>query len=107
MFQDYHEEHALQAFRKKDLEKNGSISALDFYDIMTTLKGHLLTTFVKENLMTVSSGLVYLDNASSHALCGRNVIWVDRYLYFRLNETKHAFTCALKMQNALKLRYNK
>ncbi|KAI0233277.1 Calcium-binding mitochondrial carrier protein Aralar1 [Lamellibrachia satsuma] len=53
---DYHEEHALQAFRKKDLEKNGSISALDFYDIMTTLKGHLLTTFVKENLMTVAGG---------------------------------------------------
>ena len=54
LLQDYHEEHALQAFRKKDVERTGSITALDFYDIMTTLKSHLLTHFVKENLLTVS-----------------------------------------------------
>ena len=52
--QDYHEEHALQAFCQKDENRSGFISALDFYNIMTLLKGHLLTDFVKENLVGVS-----------------------------------------------------
>ena len=48
-----HEEHALQAFRRRDKDQDGFISTLDFYEIMTLLKGHLLTNFVKENLLSV------------------------------------------------------
>ena len=53
-FQDFHEEHALQAFRRLDRGNTGFITSLAFYDIMTLLKSHLLTDCVKENLLTVS-----------------------------------------------------
>lgn len=53
-FQDFHEEHALQAFRRLDADKTGYISAMDFENIMISLKSYLLTPFVKENLVTVS-----------------------------------------------------
>lgn len=54
MSQDFHEEHAWQAFRGRDNNSNGYISAKDFEEIMMSLKSHLLTPFVKENLITVS-----------------------------------------------------
>ncbi|KAH7693582.1 Protein K02F3.2 a, partial [Aphelenchoides avenae] len=43
-------------FKKFDKENDGSISASDFYHIMTTVKGHLLTDFVRNNLIAVASG---------------------------------------------------
>lgn len=47
-------EHARQAFAQKDKDKNGVISALDFSDIMSTIRHHMLTPFVEENLVSVS-----------------------------------------------------
>lgn len=51
-------EHARQAFAQKDKEKNGVISAMDFSDIMSTIRHHMLTPFVEENLVSVSLSLV-------------------------------------------------
>jgi solute carrier family 25 (mitochondrial aspartate/glutamate transporter), member 12/13 len=53
---DFHEEHAVQAFKQFDKEGKGFIKAMDFYDIMTNVKSHLLTPFVKDNLVAVAGG---------------------------------------------------
>ena len=47
-------EHARQAFAQKDKGKNGVITAMDFSDIMATIRHHMLTPFVEENLVSVS-----------------------------------------------------
>lgn len=47
-------EHARQAFALKDKSKTGTISGLDFSDIMVTIRSHMLTPFVEENLVSVS-----------------------------------------------------
>jgi Ca2+-binding EF-hand superfamily protein len=52
IFQDFHEEHALQAFRKYDKDNCGNISAKDFEHLMVTLKSFLLSEFVRENIVT-------------------------------------------------------
>ncbi|KAF4087011.1 hypothetical protein AMELA_G00090660 [Ameiurus melas] len=49
-------EHARQAFAIKDKGKTGMISALDFSDIMSTIRHHVLTPFVEENLVSVVGG---------------------------------------------------
>ncbi|KAI5107193.1 calcium-binding mitochondrial carrier protein Aralar1 [Silurus meridionalis] len=49
-------EHARQAFAMKDKGKSGMISALDFSDIMSTIRHHMLTPFVEENLVSVVGG---------------------------------------------------
>ncbi|XP_076323252.1 electrogenic aspartate/glutamate antiporter Aralar, mitochondrial-like [Tachypleus tridentatus] len=53
---DFHEEHAVQAFRRYDKKKIGAITPLDFNDIMISVKSHLLTENVKQNLVTVTEG---------------------------------------------------
>lgn len=53
---DFHEEHAHQAFMRADNHNAGLISAPDFADIMKTTKQHLLTPFVRENLVVIASG---------------------------------------------------
>lgn len=52
--QDFHEVSATEAFRKADKDGSGFISALDFQDIMVSIKSHLLTKDVKTNLVAVS-----------------------------------------------------
>lgn len=47
---DFHEEHAIQAFKKKDKNKSGTISTVDFADIMLSVKSHLLSPYVRSNL---------------------------------------------------------
>ncbi|KAK3574509.1 hypothetical protein QTP86_008554 [Hemibagrus guttatus] len=47
-------EHARQAFAQKDKAKTGMISAMDFSDIMSTIRHHMLTSFVEENLVSVA-----------------------------------------------------
>ena len=54
VWQDMHEEHALQAFKERDHDRDGFISTLDFNVIIRMLKSHLLTPFVAENLITVN-----------------------------------------------------
>ena len=51
---DFHEECAMEAFKLKDPNRSGFISALDFQDIMLNVKKHLLTGEVKNHLIQVS-----------------------------------------------------
>lgn len=55
VLQDFHEEHAVQAFKKCDTKKTGVISSMDFTDIMISCKSHLLSEDVKKNLVAVAS----------------------------------------------------
>lgn len=52
---DFHEEYAMEAFKKFDKEGQGFISALDFQDIMLSIKSHLLTPNVRDNLVAAAS----------------------------------------------------
>uniref|UniRef100_A0A8R1DR93 EF-hand domain-containing protein n=1 Tax=Caenorhabditis japonica TaxID=281687 RepID=A0A8R1DR93_CAEJA len=56
LLHDFYEEQGIQAFKKYDKSGNGTISSLEFQQIMTTVKGHLLTDFVRNNLIAVSGG---------------------------------------------------
>uniref|UniRef100_A0A8C8F4F9 EF-hand domain-containing protein n=1 Tax=Oncorhynchus tshawytscha TaxID=74940 RepID=A0A8C8F4F9_ONCTS len=49
-------EHARQAFAQKDKSKSGTISAMDFSDIMATIRHHMLSPFVEENLVSAAGG---------------------------------------------------
>uniref|UniRef100_A0A673HME6 Solute carrier family 25 member 13 n=1 Tax=Sinocyclocheilus rhinocerous TaxID=307959 RepID=A0A673HME6_9TELE len=49
-------EHARQAFMQRDKAKTGTITALDFRDIMVTIRPHMLTPFVEECLVAVAGG---------------------------------------------------
>ncbi|XP_067852073.1 electrogenic aspartate/glutamate antiporter SLC25A13, mitochondrial [Heptranchias perlo] len=49
-------EHARQAFMQRDKDKSGSISVLDFKDIMVTIRPHMLTQFVEQSLVTAAGG---------------------------------------------------
>nr|DBA19830.1 TPA: hypothetical protein GDO54_015600 [Pyxicephalus adspersus] len=51
-------EHARQAFAQKDKSKTGMITALDFSDIMVTIRSHMLTAFVEENLVSAAGGTI-------------------------------------------------
>ncbi|XP_053326733.1 electrogenic aspartate/glutamate antiporter SLC25A12, mitochondrial [Spea bombifrons] len=51
-------EHARQAFALKDKNKSGMISAMDFSDIMVTIRSHMLTSFVEENLVSAAGGTI-------------------------------------------------
>ncbi|XP_034248795.1 calcium-binding mitochondrial carrier protein Aralar1 isoform X9 [Thrips palmi] len=53
---DFHEVYAMEAFRKSDKDGSGFISAMDFQDIMVSIKSHLLTKDVKANLVAAASG---------------------------------------------------
>ncbi|XP_050463119.1 calcium-binding mitochondrial carrier protein Aralar1 isoform X2 [Cataglyphis hispanica] len=52
---DFHEEYATEAFKKFDKDGAGFISALDFQDIMLSIKSHLLTKDVRDNLIAAVS----------------------------------------------------
>jgi len=52
---DFHGERAKQAFKKYDTKGQGFIAALDFHDIMSNVKSHLLTPIVKANLVAAVS----------------------------------------------------
>ncbi|KAK2921213.1 hypothetical protein Q8A73_000698 [Channa argus] len=49
------QEHAQQAVIQQDQAHNGSISALDFRDIVVTIRPHMLTPFVEECLVATNS----------------------------------------------------
>ncbi|XP_049798029.1 calcium-binding mitochondrial carrier protein Aralar1 isoform X1 [Schistocerca nitens] len=53
---DFHEEYAVEAFRRYDKNGTGFISALDFQDIMINIKSHLLTREVRANLVAAAGG---------------------------------------------------
>ncbi|KAI6230392.1 Calcium-binding carrier protein Aralar1 [Aphelenchoides fujianensis] len=56
LLHDFYEEQGLQAFKKFDKEGDGSIKAADFCTIMETVKSHLLTDFVRHNLIAIAGG---------------------------------------------------
>ena len=68
--QDFYEEHALQAFTRFDKDRDGFITALEFHDIMTTLKSHLLTHYVKQNLLPVRNSATVV---TSNKICSQYV----------------------------------
>uniref|UniRef100_UPI00358FE3EC electrogenic aspartate/glutamate antiporter SLC25A13, mitochondrial-like n=2 Tax=Myxine glutinosa TaxID=7769 RepID=UPI00358FE3EC len=49
-------EHARQAFATKDRDHTGMIPALAFSDIMVTIRPHMLSPFVQENLVSAAGG---------------------------------------------------
>ncbi|XP_078085535.1 electrogenic aspartate/glutamate antiporter SLC25A13, mitochondrial [Mustelus asterias] len=50
------QEHARQAFMQKDKDKTGSISVMDFKEIMVTVRPHMLTQFVEQSLVAAAGG---------------------------------------------------
>ncbi|KAJ1359071.1 hypothetical protein KIN20_017697 [Parelaphostrongylus tenuis] len=56
LLHDFYEEQGMQAFKSYDKTGDGTISSVDFQHIMTTVKSHLLTDFVRNNLLTLSGG---------------------------------------------------
>ncbi|XP_043215075.1 calcium-binding mitochondrial carrier protein Aralar1-like isoform X4 [Amphibalanus amphitrite] len=53
---DFREEHAVQAFKRYDKTGTGFITPVGFNSIMMTIKHHLLTPQVKDNLVAVADG---------------------------------------------------
>uniref|UniRef100_A0A8C9QS16 Electrogenic aspartate/glutamate antiporter SLC25A13, mitochondrial n=1 Tax=Spermophilus dauricus TaxID=99837 RepID=A0A8C9QS16_SPEDA len=49
-------EHAKQAFVQRDNAKSGRVTAIDFRDIMVTIRPHVLTPFVEECLVAAAGG---------------------------------------------------
>lgn len=66
-------EHAKQAFVQRDNAQSGKVTAIDFRDIMVTIRPHMLTPFVEECLVAVSylSFLFMHGNlrTGSHKMC--------------------------------------
>lgn len=56
LLHDFYEEQGVQAFKKYDRQKVGFISSVDFRKIMTSVKNHMLTDFVRNNLVAVTGG---------------------------------------------------
>ncbi|XP_066248454.1 calcium-binding mitochondrial carrier protein Aralar1 isoform X3 [Euwallacea similis] len=53
---DFHEEYAIEGFRRADKDGSGFISVLDFQDIMVSIKSHLLTKEVQSHLIEAVQG---------------------------------------------------
>ncbi|XP_017930987.1 calcium-binding mitochondrial carrier protein Aralar2 isoform X2 [Manacus vitellinus] len=49
-------EHAKQAFVQRDSAQSGRVTAMDFRDIMVTIRPHMLTPFVEECLVAAAGG---------------------------------------------------
>lgn len=56
LLHDFYEEQGVQAFKNYDRQKIGLISSVDFRKIMTSVKNHMLTEFVRNNLVSVAGG---------------------------------------------------
>ena len=75
--QDIHEEHAVQAFTNLDKNDRGFITTLQFYDILTTIKPHLITPFVKENIVTVSVDLEWTTDGTMEPVIYDPLLYVS------------------------------
>ncbi|XP_063777425.1 electrogenic aspartate/glutamate antiporter SLC25A13, mitochondrial isoform X2 [Pseudophryne corroboree] len=51
-------EHARQAFVQRDTDHTGTINAMDFRDIMVTIRPHFLTPFVEQCLVAAAGGTI-------------------------------------------------
>lgn len=64
----------MQAFDRFDVRKEGFISLLAFRDIMETIRPHLLTDFVKENLIGVSKTMGQQTISFTYFLAFNNLL---------------------------------
>lgn len=80
---DFHEEYAIEGFRRADKSGTGFISVLDFQFIMTNIKSHLLTKQVQSHLIEVIILPLFL-----HSYCifivNKMVMKKQRYMYIFL-----------------------
>lgn len=67
--QDISDEHAIQAFKRLDKTDSGTITAKDFTRVMLLLKSHMLTKFVRENLLAVSPEVLLFVYISVNVVC--------------------------------------
>ncbi|KAM5157905.1 electrogenic aspartate/glutamate antiporter SLC25A13, mitochondrial [Mantella aurantiaca] len=51
-------EHARQAFVQRDTDHTGTVNAMDFRDIMVTIRPHVLTPFVEQCLVAAAGGTI-------------------------------------------------
>ncbi|XP_069504648.1 electrogenic aspartate/glutamate antiporter SLC25A13, mitochondrial isoform X2 [Ambystoma mexicanum] len=51
-------EHARQAFVQRDNDHTGTVNAMDFRDIMVTIRPHVLTPFVEQCLVAAAGGTI-------------------------------------------------
>ncbi|XP_068091163.1 electrogenic aspartate/glutamate antiporter SLC25A13, mitochondrial isoform X2 [Hyperolius riggenbachi] len=51
-------EHARQAFVQRDMDHTGTVNAMDFRDIMVTIRPHVLTPFVEQCLVAAAGGTI-------------------------------------------------
>ncbi|XP_031759029.1 calcium-binding mitochondrial carrier protein Aralar2 isoform X1 [Xenopus tropicalis] len=51
-------EHARQAFVQRDTDHTGTVNAMDFRDIMVTIRPHVLTPFVEQSLVAAAGGTI-------------------------------------------------
>ncbi|KAM9307829.1 electrogenic aspartate/glutamate antiporter SLC25A13, mitochondrial [Gastrophryne carolinensis] len=51
-------EHARQAFVQRDTDHTGLVNAMDFRDIMVTIRPHVLTPFVEQSLVAAAGGTI-------------------------------------------------
>lgn len=51
-------EHARQAFVQRDSDRTGTVNAMDFRDIMVTIRPHVLTPFVEQCLVAAAGGTI-------------------------------------------------
>ncbi|ODM96828.1 Calcium-binding mitochondrial carrier protein Aralar1, partial [Orchesella cincta] len=61
---DFHEEYGSEAFRRFDTDGTGFIDLDSFYDIMTTIRSHLLTKPVLKNMKEVVKKVTGADTVS-------------------------------------------
>lgn len=64
-FQEIQLEHAKQAFVQRDNTQAGRVTAMDFRDIMVTIRPHMLTPFVEECLVAVSSSGSFIEKTQN------------------------------------------
>ncbi|XP_069961319.1 calcium-binding mitochondrial carrier protein Aralar1 isoform X1 [Cherax quadricarinatus] len=105
---DFHEEHAVQAFKAYDKQGTGFITAMDFNDIMLSIKSHLLTLPVQNNLVAVATGhkvsfpffMAFNSLLTNMELCKR--IYLNSSGGSRTNEvTKEEFLHSAQMMSQI------
>lgn len=54
LLHEFHFEVGIQAFKQFDSNNTGYIKAVDFQQVMTSVKPHMLSNFVRTNLISVA-----------------------------------------------------
>ena len=83
---DFHDEYANVAFRARDDSGEGHITTKDFYDIMVSIKSHLLTEQVKQNLIPAAQASVHGNQNTSGFIVSntKNCLQASRSIYSQM-----------------------